>query len=237
VRGVANIVAPNPSTNNELTKELAKATKMPAYFPVPIFILRLLFGKMSTIITGSCRVYPKVLSETGFQFKYPSLAGAIGNLLSYCSPRGTRIFVARQWIKGSPESNFPFFSAAENLETITPPWLNFKIVRKSAPEIKEGILIDYKLRIKGLPVRWRTRIENWNPPHQFVDTQLRGPYRTWHHTHTFEKLGAGTLMTDRVLYRMYFWPFGDVGLPMVTNDVNMIFTYRKKIIEKALTGK
>jgi len=235
--GPINIVAPEAATNKTLTHEIAKNVKMPAWFPVPKFLIRLLFGEMSTILLTSAKVTPRKLNESGFKFTYPLISDAIRNLLAYVQPRGTRLFVARQWISGDPTTHFPFFSAAENLETITPPWLNFRIIGKSTANIQEGTLIDYKLRIKGLPVKWRTRIENWDPPHKFVDTQLRGPYRTWHHTHLFEKLGGGTLMTDRVLYRMYFWPFGDVGLPMVKNDVKAIFNYRKQVIEKILGSK
>lgn len=235
--GPINIVAPEPVTNRVLTQQLARTLKMPAFFPVPKFMLKILLGEMSTIILSSSKVMPQKLMESGFKFKFSNLAAACDDLFDFCQPRGTRMFITRQWIVGDPASQFPFFSAAENLETITPPWLNFRIIGKSTKQIQEGTLIDYKLRIKGLPVKWRTRIENWDPPHKFVDTQLRGPYRTWHHTHTFEKLGSGTLMTDRVLYRMYFWPLGDFALPMVKKDVTTIFTYRKQVIEKLLGSK
>lgn len=235
--GPINIVAPEPVTNRVFTKQLARALKMPAFFPVPKLLLKILLGEMSTIILSSSKVMPQKLLQSGFTFKFSNVATACDDLFNFCPPRGTRMFIARQWIAGLPADHFPFFSAAENLETITPPWLNFRIIGKSTKQIQEGTLIDYKLRIKGLPVKWRTRIENWDPPHRFVDTQLRGPYRTWHHTHTFEKLGGGTLMTDRVLYRMYFWPFGDFALPMVKKDVTTIFTYRKQVIEKLLGSK
>jgi ligand-binding SRPBCC domain-containing protein len=210
---------------------------MPAIFKAPAFILKLVLGEMSTMILSSANIKPTVLTNAGFKFKFPDIKSALDDLLAYCQPHGTRIFTARQWIKGSPSENFPFFSAAENLETITPPWLNFRIVAKSTPDVREGMLIDYKLKIKGVPVKWRTRIENWDPPHKFVDTQLRGPYKTWHHTHRFEQLGQGTLMTDVVRYRMHAWPIGDFALPMVKNDVNSIFRYRRQIIEKILSSK
>lgn len=235
--GPINVVAPQPVTNKALTQQLSRTLKMPAFFPVPKFILKVLLGEMSTVILSSSKVMPHKLLQSGFKFKFSNIATACDDLFSFCPPRGTRMFIARQWIAGNPADHFPFFSAAENLETITPPWLNFRIVKKSTEQIQEGTLIDYKLRIKGLPVKWRTRIENWNPPNKFVDTQLRGPYQTWHHTHTFEKVGSGTLMTDRVLYRMYFWPFGDFALPMVKKDVMAIFSYRKQIIEKLLGSK
>lgn len=237
IKGPVNIVAPDAVTNSYLTKALAQKTRMPAIFRAPSFLLKLVLGEMSSMILGSANVRPKVLIKSGFKFKFPNLSSALDDLLTYCQPHGTRIYIARQWITGSPSENFPFFSAAENLETITPPWLNFRIVAKSTPDVREGTLIDYKLKIKGVPVRWRTRIENWDPPHNFVDTQLRGPYKTWHHTHRFEQLGQGTLMTDVVRYRMHAWPFGDFALRMVKNDVYSIFKYRRQVIEKILSSK
>jgi ligand-binding SRPBCC domain-containing protein len=237
IKGPVNIVAPEAVTNTQLTKALAVKTRLPAIFRAPAFVLKLVLGEMSSMLLGSSNVRPGVLITSGFKFQFPDISTALSDLLAYSQPHGTRLFVARQWITGSPSENFPFFSAAENLETITPPWLNFRIVAKSTPDISEGTLIDYKLKIKGVPVRWRTRIENWAPPHKFVDTQLRGPYKTWHHTHRFEQLGNGTLMTDIVRYRMHAWPFGDFALPMVKNDVYSIFKYRRQVIEKTLSSK
>lgn len=237
INGPVNIVAPEAVTNNQLTEALAAKNRLPAVFRAPGFLLKLVLGEMSSMLLGSANVKPNVLIKSGFKFKFPDISTALNDLLAYSQPNGTRIFIARQWITGSPSENFPFFSAAENLETITPPWLNFRIVAKSTPDISEGTLIDYKLKIKGMPVRWRTRIENWDPPHKFVDTQLRGPYKTWHHTHRFEQLGQGTLMTDIVRYRMHAWPFGDFALPMVKNDVYSIFKYRRQVIEKILSSK
>jgi uncharacterized protein (TIGR01777 family) len=232
LKGPVNLVAPNPTTNLEFTAALGRALHKPAFFPVPKLVLSLALGAMSQVITDSASVYPEKLLNSGFQFKFPDLKSALADILTSDIPTGARVLVARQWIIGTPEENFTFFAAAENLERITPPWLNFRITKKSSETMAAGLLIDYKLKIKGLPIRWRTRIENWNPPKEFVDTQLRGPYNLWHHTHKFERLGKGTLMTDRVIYKMHFWPFGDVALPVVSNDVKTIFAYRKKVIEK-----
>ncbi len=227
LRGPVNVVAPEPVSNKELSTCLGAAMGMPSALPVPKFVLRLVFGEMSQMLTESLAVVPKALLSSGFKFKYSTPQAALKSLISPSAPRGARVYIARQWLKGTPSENFPFFSAAENLEKITPPWLNFKITKKSSPEMKSGLLIDYRLRVKGIPISWRTRIENWDPPHKFVDTQLKGPYNTWHHTHSFETLGEGTLMTDRVIYKIRFWPFGDVALPMVKKDVQTIFAYRK----------
>ena len=125
---------------------------------------------------------------------------------------------------------FPFFADPLNLERITPPLLRFKVLGMDTESILEGSLISYKLRLRGFPVKWLTRIEEWDPPHKFVDRQLKGPYRLWHHTHTFESVDGGTSMRDIVKYRV---PGGSlVNRLLVENDVRKIFEFRReKIVE------
>ena len=102
---------------------------------------------------------------------------------------------------------FAFFSEARNLDRITPPWLHFKVLNQTDRELKAGTLIYYELAWHGLPMRWTTLIEEWCPPTQFVDIQLKGPYRLWHHTHSFEACVGGTLIKDTVQYTV---PAGEV---------------------------
>lgn len=126
---------------------------------------------------------------------------------------------------------FPFFSEAENLERITPPSLQFRILTPSPIEMAEGTLIDYRLRLNGFPFRWRTRISLWNPPHAFEDTQLKGPYRDWIHRHTFSALPDNqTRMLDEVRYRLPLYPFGQIAFPLVRLQVRTIFRYRNEVI-------
>jgi ligand-binding SRPBCC domain-containing protein len=129
-----------------------------------------------------------------------------------------------------PEKVFPFFADAFNLEAITPPWLNFHVLTPRPLEMREGTLIDYRLRVHGLPVRWRTRISAWQPPHRFTDEQLRGPYRQWIHEHTFEPCAGGTLCRDVVKYAVPF-DFLVHGL-FVRRDVEQIFEYRRQALLK-----
>ncbi|MDE3201304.1 MAG: SRPBCC family protein [Acidobacteriota bacterium] len=128
---------------------------------------------------------------------------------------------------------FAFFSDAHNLETITPPWLSFKILSMSSPSIQKGTHIRYQLRLQGIPLRWLTEISEWNPPYQFVDEQLSGPYKLWHHTHTFEDHGDGTLMKDAVRYQL---PFGVLGrivhVLKVRRDVEQIIAFRRDLIAR-----
>ena len=103
---------------------------------------------------------------------------------------GHYVLQREQELPGTPDEVFPFFAEARNLEAITPPFLNFHVV--SADEMRVGALIEYRLRLHGIPIRWLTRIEEWEPGVRFVDAQIRGPYALWHHTHEFEPHDDGT---------------------------------------------
>jgi ligand-binding SRPBCC domain-containing protein len=134
-----------------------------------------------------------------------------------------------QRLEGSPEEVFPFFADARNLEAITPPPLHFEILTPRVPiEMRVGTFIQYRLRLHGLPVRWDTTIQEWAPPHRFVDVQVRGPYALWHHTHTFATAPGGrTLMTDTVRYAIGFGPLGElVRRALVERDLAAIFDFR-----------
>jgi ligand-binding SRPBCC domain-containing protein len=128
------------------------------------------------------------------------------------------------------EEVFAFFSAAENLERITPPELGFRIITPAPVVLKEGALIDYRLSLFGLSFGWQTEISAWRPPFEFVDTQLRGPYAQWIHRHTFTELGGGTLMEDEVRYRLPVPLLGEAGYPIVRLQLARIFGYRERRI-------
>lgn len=140
----------------------------------------------------------------------------------------------KAWVPINRTSLFESFSDAFNLEVLTPPFLGFSIITSSPIEMKIGQIIDYRLKLHGLPIRWRTEITAWEPPLRFEDSQLRGPYSSWVHTHTFEEVDGGTLMTDIVRYSV---PGGALvhGL-FVKRDLLRIFAYRQKQLPKLLGG-
>jgi ligand-binding SRPBCC domain-containing protein len=125
---------------------------------------------------------------------------------------------------------FPFFGNARNLQLITPPWLRFEILTPDPIVMQEGALIDYRISLRGVPLRWRTRIELWDPPRRFIDVQIKGPYRLWHHEHLFEPRGQNTLCVDRLEYAV---PGGlIIDRLFVRRDIEQIFAFRhEKLLE------
>lgn len=146
------------------------------------------------------------------------------------------ILTTWQWFPLSREAVFPFFADARNLERITPDLLRFRVLTQEPIVMHPGALIDYRLSLRGMPMRWRTEIAAWEPPLRFQDRQLKGPYRQWVHTHRFEESDGGTMVHDEVRYRL----LGPDLLTRVINrllvqpDVSRIFSYRHGAIEQAL---
>lgn len=132
---------------------------------------------------------------------------------------------------------FEFFSKAENLQRLTPPELQFQILTPTPIDIRQGTLIDYQLGLFGLRFRWKTEITNWDPPHQFIDVQLRGPYREWIHTHRFIPTSKGTAILDDVQYQLPFSPIGDLAYPVVRLQLARIFGYRQAAVRRLLLSE
>lgn len=138
-----------------------------------------------------------------------------------------------QLLPGTPDDVFGFFADAGNLEAITPPWLRFRIVTPRPIPMGRGTLIEYRLRLHGLPISWLTRIEVWEPGRRFVDQQLHGPYALWHHTHEFQATADGTLMRDTVRYALPFGALGGVAHALfVRRDLERIFDFRRTAIAR-----
>ncbi|MDQ3587429.1 MAG: SRPBCC family protein [Actinomycetota bacterium] len=133
-----------------------------------------------------------------------------------------------QRLPGAPEEVFEFFAEAHNLEQITPSFIGFEVVTPRPIEMEVGTLIEYRLKLHGVRLNWLTRIDMWEPGVSFVDRQLRGPYRLWHHTHLFEPDAGNTIMRDVVRYALPLGPLGEVArLVLVRRDLDRIFDFRQ----------
>lgn len=131
---------------------------------------------------------------------------------------------------------FAFFADAENLERITPAALRFSILSPLPVEMREGALIEYRLRLLGVPFGWKTRITRWDPPDEFVDEQIAGPYAVWRHRHRFRAVTGGTEIQDRVEYALPFRSAGLIALPFVRFQLRRIFEHRQREVRRLLTG-
>lgn len=232
VTGVLEGVAPTPVTNREFTRELARALDVFENAPAPELAIRLLYGEMGSVVLESTRVEPARTLASGYRFRFDAVGAALDDLLTPLRG-GTWQKSWEQWVPRTPDEVWPFFCDPHNLEAITPSFLNFEVVGSSTPAISEGTLIDYRLKLDGLPLKWQSRIEAWQPVERFVDTQVTGPYALWHHTHEFVPMAGGTLLRDVVRYRL---PLGWLGATLggchVESKVDRIFAYRTQEIAR-----
>ncbi len=143
-----------------------------------------------------------------------------------------------QRVPVSVEQAFAFYADALNLEPLTPPWLHFEVTTPGPIVMAAGALLDYRLKLHRVPVRWQTKIESWEPPHGFVDTQRKGPYSLWEHTHSFEPAGVDeTIIRDRVRYAIPLGPLGTLANALfVRRDLERIFDFRAAAVAARLTA-
>ena len=135
------------------------------------------------------------------------------------------------------DETFAFFAQARNLERITPPWLRFEVVTPEPSEMDTGTHIDYRLHLHGIPMRWTARIEDWRPGREFVDRQVRGPYRLWHHRHLFARHPDGTIVTDHVRYALPAGVLGEAAHAVVVRrDLDRIFAFRAAAVRQLVTA-
>jgi len=242
--GAVNLCSPNPVYNREFTAAVAAALGSRPFLPTPRWALKAALGERAVMLLGSAEVQPARLEQLGYQFRFPTLEGTLADLFGstgitisstesapssdYLEERGARyVLKADTTLKAEMEEVFDFFSKAENLGAITPPGLGFKITDKP-DSISEGALIDYRVRLGPAPMSWRTRIEVWEPMKRFVDAQLRGPYKSWWHEHSFTTTDQSVTMTDRVYYSPPLGVLGRLAHGLfIRQKLEEIFGYRR----------
>jgi hypothetical protein len=230
--GILEGVAPQPATNRQFTTALCRSLGVIENLPVPNLAIQALFGERAAVVLGSTRLEPLATQASGFRFRFETVEQALEDLLAPLRG-GVRLRVWEQWLPHAAEDIWPFFCDANNLEDIMPPFLAFRVLGMSTPVIGAGTLIDYRLRLNGIPIAWQTRIDTWDPPRRFIDLQAKGPYALWHHTHEFIPMGGGTLMRDTVRYRLPAgWLGALAGGIKVAADVERIFDFRAHRIDE-----
>lgn len=237
MQGAMHVVAPDPATSARFAQALGHALGRPSLAPAPAFALKLVFGEFAESLLASQLLLPAAAQDAGFVFQHPYLEAALLDLLDRTGRRKPRTstFEATERVNAPLAKVFEFFSDAGNLEVLSPPALRFQILTPLPTVMGRGTVICYRLRIDGLPVRWKTLITRWDPPNGFEDVALRGPYELWRHEHRFTPVGEKAVeIRDAVEYSLGLAPLSDVALGYVRRDLEKIFAYRQTRIAALL---
>ena len=225
--GVFNATAPNPVPYKQLHDALSSRLGVSNPIVVPRFFIKAALQEKSHIILDSVNSPPTRILQSNFEFKHKEIETCLEDIFPE-KAKYTFLFEQQQWLPSAKKETWKFFSSAKNLERITPPWLKFSI-RELPINIEQDSKIKYSISFKGVPMSWLTRISEWKPQESFTDVQEKGPYQLWKHQHKFFDLNQGTLMTDKVVYRLPFGPLGAIVHALfVRNQIKEIFEYRLK---------
>ncbi len=237
VTGKWNAVAPQPVTNKDFTRILAATLKCKSFFPVPALGLKLALGEMSDLLLASQRVKEK-FSSAGYLFRYSSLDAALLAICKHverCRGLLTHEHRAETWIDVEPAKVFQFFSDTKNLERVTPPEYELKVISQSTVKPKEGTTFEYTMRCKNIQVSCKSHILEWIENVKMVSTHEKGPYAFWFHSLQFERMANGTLLIEKVIYR---WKYGILGelfcQTALKKNLTEIFRYRMKKAKELL---
>jgi uncharacterized protein len=255
-RGAINAVASEPVRMDALLDGLARVVGARVRFSVPAFLLRLAMGEAADVILSSQNTRAARLAELGYAYKYPTLDTVVEDLSGLLSEpaiaplvsSSTAPAVSSPYLKqrrvrfglracatlyAPLDRVFDFFSKPANLGLMTPAAMAFRI-RSMPASTKQGDIIDYSLRVAGMPLRWRTVTEHWEENRLFVDAQARGPYHAWWHEHHFspsQRDAQGTIMEDRVYYAPPFGFLGRIAQRLfVAAQLREIFAFRSQAV-------
>ncbi|MDQ6780582.1 MAG: TIGR01777 family oxidoreductase, partial [Candidatus Eremiobacteraeota bacterium] len=236
VAGAVNAVSPDIATNARFAHAFGHALRRPALMPAPALALRLALGEFSQSLLSSQLMLPAYAQDHGFVWRHESLEQAV---LSICGSSGEPVVARREFdafASAPPQRVFDFFSRPENLASLVPSRMRFKLTTPLPIAMRRGAVIEYGLRVRGVPIRWKIVITDFREGHAFTDVQLRGPYELWRHRHEFEPSSGGVQMRDRLEFSLPLAPLSNVALPMVKADVVKIFAYRQTRIAELLSG-
>lgn len=231
ISGPVNFVNPHPLPNKLFMQYLAQHFNKWLLPNAPTLILKLVLGKMSQILLDSQKVQPQVLQKNHFSFKYSNLQESLLNL--YPNPERGLIIKKKLFIPEETAKAFSFFTDPYNLEKVSPPFLKLKILESSDKKIQTGSIIKYRLTIMGITLKWKTKILDLKENSYFVDTQEKGPYKTWLHTHSFVAHKRGTLLIDTVHYRLGFGILNHwLSLFFAAKTIEKVFLFRTQAMKK-----
>lgn len=234
LEGPVNVVSPNPVTNEEFTNRLARALEVKVGPQVPRVALITALGELGGLMLQSQRVLPKKAILEAYKFKHPHLAESLQDV---CRPYAEKMdyYSHEQYLPWKPEEVFPFFMKAENLGNLNPPKMEFKFTETPPASLQKGSRTHFQIKVLGVPVTWVARLEEWEPPLKFVDIQEKGPFSFWQHSHEFIPFSEGTLMVDKIRYRLPFGAMGELfGGHFARKDLEKVFAFRSQYILKNL---
>ena len=237
--GAINAVSPDLATNARVSQALGHALRRPSLAIAPAPALKIVLGEFADSLLASQLILPARAQDLGFDFRHESLDRALLDSIAPGSGRepATTHFESAEKMSAGPLETFDFFSNAANLQMLTPPELDFRIVTPLPIEMRRGTVVEYRLRVHGLPVRWKTLITRWERGVRFVDYQIRGPYLLWRHQHDFDGQEGGVVVRDVVDYALPAAPLSNLALPRVRDDLRRIFDYRRSRLNELLLAK
>ena len=236
INGPICAVAPDYATNARVMAAIGHALGRPALMPAPAFALHLVVGEYANTLLGGQLIIPAKALDAGFSWKHSALEQALIDLLAPHSGRAPAVqtFRNQQIVRAPIERVFSFM--ASSLARVTPPEMNLETISPAPDPLRRGCTLDYRLRIRGLGITWRSMISEWVPGVHFADVQVRGPFALWRHSHDFEEVSGGVVVRDRIDYALPLAPLSNIALPAARRDIEKSFAFRRRALEEIFAG-